>query len=80
MVAHTCNLIYSRGRDQEDCESRIAQAKAWCGGMCLSSQLHGLRVALGKNMRLYLKNNERKKGWDRASSGCSLHLTCKLKV
>jgi hypothetical protein len=48
-MAHTCNLSYLEGRNQEDHGLRPAQAKIWLQ----------FEASLAKKVRHYLKNNLR---------------------
>jgi hypothetical protein len=82
MMAHTCNPSYLQGRDQKDSGLRPAQGKSWqdpittnkpsmvacaCGEPQVED--HCLRLALGKNLRPYLKISRAKRDWGCGSSG-----------
>jgi hypothetical protein len=56
VVAYTCNLNYSGGRDQVNCGPRpSSQSISWYDDVHLV--ISAMRVALGKNLRPYLKYN-----------------------
>jgi hypothetical protein len=61
------------GQARQKFHKTPSQPVAGCGGMCLSSQLYAQIEDCGTGLpghkvRTFLKNNQRKKGWQSGSS------------